>query len=62
MRLNALRKLIFGVHGVQEKFFRLTKKADRQVDFNCDSKAKFVVSIPKYVLRTRSLVRPRDDK
>ena len=26
MRLSALRKLIFGVHGEQEMFFRLAKK------------------------------------
>ena len=26
MRLSASRKLIFGVHGVQEMFFRLAKK------------------------------------
>ena len=26
MRLSALRKLIFGVHGVQEMFFRSAKK------------------------------------
>ena len=26
MRLNALRKLIFGVHGVQEMFFRIAEK------------------------------------
>ena len=26
MRLSALRKLIFGLHGVQQMFFRLAKK------------------------------------
>ena len=33
MRLCALRKLIFGVHGVQEMFFRLAKKICRRVEF-----------------------------
>ena len=34
MRLSALRKLIFGVHGVQEMFFQSAKKKfGRQVEF-----------------------------
>ena len=33
MRLSALGKLIFGVHGVQEMFFRLAKKFGRRVEF-----------------------------
>ena len=32
-RLSAPRKLIFGVDGVQEMFFRLAKKVGRQVEF-----------------------------
>jgi len=33
MRLSALRKLIFAVHGMQEMFFRLAKKVGLQVEF-----------------------------
>ena len=33
LRLSALRKLIFGVHGVQESSFDLQKKVGRQVEF-----------------------------
>ena len=33
LRLRALRKLIFGVHGVQERSFDLQKKFGRQVEF-----------------------------
>ena len=33
MPSTVLRKLIFGVHGVQEMFFRLAKKFGRQVEF-----------------------------
>ena len=43
MRLSALRKLIFGVHGVQEMVFRLAKKSVDRLNF----KTKFVGNIPK---------------
>ena len=33
MQLSALRKLIFGVHSVQEMFFRLAKKFDQKFEF-----------------------------
>ena len=33
MRLSALRKLIFGVHGAKEMFFRLAKNIWRQAEF-----------------------------
>ena len=32
MRLSVLKKLILGVHGVKELFFRLEKNFDRQVE------------------------------
>ena len=44
MRLSALRKLIFGVQGVQEMFFQLAKK--NSVD-KLNFKAKVIDDIPK---------------
>ena len=41
MRLRAPKKLIFGVHGVQEMFFRLAKKSVDRLNFKTKSVDKF---------------------
>ena len=58
MRLSARRKLIFGVHGMQEMFFQLAKKSW----FTGFDLTKFEDNIPKKVLLSGSLVQPPDDK
>ena len=58
MLSSALRKLIFGVHGIQEMFFWIAKNFIRQVEFYNQSCRR---NIPEQILGTRSLVRPPDD-
>ena len=57
MRLSAFKKLNFGVHGVQEMFFRHAKNSIDRLNF----KKKVIDNNPKKILRTKSLVRPPDD-